>query len=332
MSLAWIADIHWPPDGVYWGIQITGPLSSEREGFTMKITKIPALAAVPAIALGAAGLAACSTTTVHRAVAAVPATTSAPAAAATSSPASSAPATSAPPSNTGPIATTFTVTGTDNNGNASTYNVTAVRVDQHSSLLPYDSLTNPADHLAAVEFRITGVTGQSSDDANSDAQAFTGNTEQVSSAFNQTPDGGNWNSGEFTVAPGQTASGWVTFELPPGQTVASVQWAPGFSGQAGTWTVTPAAPQAAPATAPAAPQAGTECAPGLFVNAVTSCPFADNVDTAYAAAGVASGNVSAYSPVTGMTYTMYCNDAGAAQGTGEVDCTGGANSLVVIDG
>jgi hypothetical protein len=74
------------------------------------MSKIISLAAVPAVALGTAGLAACSTTTVHPAAATTPAATSAPAAAATSAPPSSAPATSAPPTNTGPVGTSFTVT------------------------------------------------------------------------------------------------------------------------------------------------------------------------------------------------------------------------------
>jgi hypothetical protein len=129
------------------------------------------------------------------------------------------------------------VKGSNNSGNDTTYTVTAIKVDQHSALTPYDTLTNPSDHLAAVEFKISGVSGQSQDNANLDAAVLTGNTQQVSSALNDTPNGGNWNYGDFSVAAGQSASGWVTFELPPGQSVASVMWTPGFSGDTGTWTV-----------------------------------------------------------------------------------------------
>jgi hypothetical protein len=187
---------------------------------------------ITAAAIVTAGIAltACSGgTTVTKA--ASPSTHAAPAR--TSAP---APTPTTPP-NTGPLGTTFKVTGTNDSGNSMSYDVTAVKVDQHSALVPYDSLTNPSDHLAAVEFKITGVSGQSSDDANNDAAALTGNTEQVSPADNSTPDGGNWSYGEFTVSPGQSATGWVTFELPPGQSIASVQWVPGLGSTAGTWTV-----------------------------------------------------------------------------------------------
>jgi hypothetical protein len=137
----------------------------------------------------------------------------------------------------GPLGTSFTVTSTDDSGNATAYTVTAVKVDQHSALAPYDTLDNHGDHLAAVKFRITGKTGQASDDANNAAAAISGDTTQYQTRYNSTPDGGDFRSGQFTVAPGQTVSGWVTFQLPPGQSVASVQWAPGYDGGAATWTV-----------------------------------------------------------------------------------------------
>jgi hypothetical protein len=154
---------------------------------------------------------------------------SAPAVSTTEAPAAAA---------TGPLGTVLTVTTNDpSTGQDSSYEITAVEVDQHSRLVPYDSLSNPANHLAAVKFRITGVTGDSSDDAYNDATAITTDSNQVQSGLNGTPDGGDFNNGTFTVGPGQTVTGWITFEIPPGQVIAYVQWAPGFSGHAGTWTV-----------------------------------------------------------------------------------------------
>lgn len=190
---------------------------------------------VPGVAALAIGAVACGPSVTKSAAPPTPvAPSSAPAL--PNPPASSAPA-PAPSSNSGPVGTEYTVSGTDESGNNTSYDVTAVKVDQNSALVPYDSLTNPADHLAAVEFKITGVSGQSEDDANSDATALGTDTTEYQSADNATPDGGNWNFGDFSVAAGQTASGWVTFELPPGQSVASVQWAPELSGSAATWTV-----------------------------------------------------------------------------------------------
>jgi hypothetical protein len=211
-------------------------------------TTVTAITAATTVAALSGGLAACSTGNVSKVSAPQ---TSAPA------PATSAPQAAPPPNpNSGPLGTAYQVGGTDSN--STTYEVTAVTVDQYSSLTPYDSLTNSADHLAAVKFRITGVTGQSSDDANNNATVISGDTTQYPSAVNATADGPNFSSGSFTVAPGQTASGWVTFELPPGQSIASVQWVPssGLSDQAGTWTVAGTPPAAAPATpVPAPPQA-----------------------------------------------------------------------------
>jgi hypothetical protein len=226
-------------------------VSEGRRGTGTTVTAMTAGAAV-AVALGG-GLAACSTGSVSRVLAPKP---SAPAPA-TSAPKAAPKTTPRSNPNSGPLGTTYQVGGTDSNSNSTAYKVTAVVVDQHSSLAPYDSLTNSADHLAAVKFRITGVTGESSDDANNNASVISGDTTQYPSALNSTADGPNFSSGSFTVAPGQTASGWVTFELPPGQSVASVQWVPssGLSDQAGTWTVAGTPPTAAPAApVPAPPQ------------------------------------------------------------------------------
>jgi hypothetical protein len=60
---------------------------------------------------------------------------------------------------------------------------------------------------------------------------------------------------------------------------------------------------------------------GISVNADTSCPFAENVESAWESSG-GSGSVSAYSPVTGLAYTMSCT----ASGTGYEVCTGGDNA------
>jgi hypothetical protein len=260
----------------------------------MRIPVETITAAAVAAALGG-GLAACSTGSVSKVSAP---TTSA------STPATSAPRT-APPSNpnSGPLGTTYQVRGTDSSGNNTTYTVGAVTVDQQAPLAPYGSLTNPADHLAAVKFRITGVTGQSSDDANNNASVISGDTTQYPAALDNTTDGPNFSSGSFTVAPGQTVSGWVTFELPPGQGIASVQWVPsaGLSDQAGTWTVAGTPPAGAPATsspaptqAPApsqqAPQGSTAPAQNVSAEAVVTQFYQDINDHNYQAAWALGGD------------------------------------------
>lgn len=148
----------------------------------------------------------------------------------TQSASSPSPTQSSPP--TGSIGTTYTVTSSE----GSSYDVTLDKVDQHATLGPYETLSNQADHAAAAEFTIKGDSGQTSDDANSDANAIgSDQTEYQFAAIQLTVP--NFSSGLFNVAPGQTEKGWVAFELPPGVTVAQVQWAPGFSGKAATWQV-----------------------------------------------------------------------------------------------
>ncbi len=75
---------------------------------------------------------------------------------------------------------------------------------------------------------------------------------------------------------------------------------------------------AAPAPAPAAP-ALTNCGMDLYAGANTSCAFAQNVAANY----TGSGADYAYSPVTGLNYTMTCTEGGSI-----VVCTGGNNAYV----
>ena len=73
--------------------------------------------------------------------------------------------------------------------------------------------------------------------------------------------------------------------------------------------------------APAVPvYSGTDCGGGVYAGANTSCPFAENVAANYTGPGADY----AYSPVTGLNYTMTCNEAGY----GNVTCTGGDDASV----
>jgi serine/threonine-protein kinase len=81
-------------------------------------------------------------------------------------------------------------------------------------------------------------------------------------------------------------------------------------------TVYVQAPAAAPAPAPVL----TDCGGGVYAGADTSCPFALNVAANY----TGTGPDYAYSPVTGLSYTMNCSDSNP------IICTGGDNALVQI--
>ena len=83
------------------------------------------------------------------------------------------------------------------------------------------------------------------------------------------------------------------------------------------------------ATAPPSSSSGgssggsSSCGDGLSVNSVTSCPFAQNVRSAYASSG-GSSSIEVYSPVTDTTYRMSCG------GSVPVICTGGNGAAVYI--
>lgn len=151
----------------------------------------------------------------------------------------SSPASAPPDSSSGPVGTPFTVQSTDDNGNPVTYQVAVTKVDQHAELAAFNTLDNPADHMAAVRFTVTGVKGQSSDDVLSDATAYGKDTTTYEASLNDVKEGSAFNSGSWQVGPGQTVSGWAAFELPPGATVAQVKWTPtaGMSDSSATWNV-----------------------------------------------------------------------------------------------
>jgi hypothetical protein len=89
---------------------------------------------------------------------------------------------------------------------------------------------------------------------------------------------------------------------------------------------TPAPPRHEPSSplpsTPAPPPALESCGGELEVNSYTTCPFAEAVETSYfAEIGSGSGTVTAYSPVTETTYSMYCTSS-------PHECTGGTNAAV----
>jgi serine/threonine-protein kinase len=69
------------------------------------------------------------------------------------------------------------------------------------------------------------------------------------------------------------------------------------------------------------PADAVPCDKGLWVNEVTTCPFAENTRSAYAESN-GSRELQVYSPVTGLTYDMTCT------GSSPVVCRGGNNAAV----
>ena len=69
----------------------------------------------------------------------------------------------------------------------------------------------------------------------------------------------------------------------------------------------------------------TACGGGVYAGANTSCSFAMNVSGEYGS-NYGTSSLTAYSPATGLTYTMSC---GTWSGGGHV-CTGGNNASVYM--
>lgn len=160
--------------------------------------------------------------------------------AAVSAPAAAAPETpaSTPDNLTGPLGTTFTVTSTDSSGNDVSYNVTATRVLDPAR--GADQYTTPdiGKRFVGVQFTIAGGSGYSHDNANSDAVILGSDGQTYTPTFDSISAGTNFNAGDFSVTAGQSQIGWVTFQLPRGVSVTSVQWQPGLGDQQpATWTV-----------------------------------------------------------------------------------------------
>lgn len=84
-----------------------------------------------------------------------------------------------------------------------------------------------------------GVSGRFSDDANSDALLIGSDGQTYQADFNSIAGFTNWNSGIFNVSAGQLSIGAITFQVPDGVRVASIQWDPngGFGDSPpATWT------------------------------------------------------------------------------------------------
>jgi serine/threonine protein kinase len=155
---------------------------------------------------------------------------------------------------------------------------------------------------------------------------FAANVEQ---AYGQT-SGGDQTVTAYSPATGETytiaCSGGSPHVCSGGTTHdASVYFTSGPGVGAPASTASGGAPSPS-----AASGASSACDSGISVGSVTTCPFADNVFAAYVADYRANGEqsnvvVTAYSPVTHLTYHMDCANDGTT-----VTCTGGKNSLVTF--
>ena len=140
---------------------------------------------------------------------------------------------------TGQLGHTVTVFASD----GTAYTVAAMKVLDPAQASPDAAATPaPSTRFVGVEYVISATAGSLSEDARNGAFAR-GSDGQIYSALADGPItagtafGGG--TGQITLAPGQSATGWVTFQIPDGVTVTSVEWRPNEQSNATglTWNV-----------------------------------------------------------------------------------------------
>ncbi len=147
----------------------------------------------------------------------------------------SAPATKAAGAPTEHVGGGFAVTSSS----GSKYDVHLTKVIDPAQGTDEFSTPDAGKRLVGAVFRITGVKGNSSDDANNDATLIGSNGQAYQADFDSIAGYTNFSSGQFNAAPGAAEVGAVTFQVPAGVKVAEVQWSAdsGFGGAPGIWKV-----------------------------------------------------------------------------------------------
>ena len=134
--------------------------------------------------------------------------------------------------------TSSTLSFKDENGDA--YSVDLVEVIDPAQGADQFTTPNAGDRFVAADFKITDTGKQAtSDDANSTASIVGSDNQTYTADFDSVSGCTNFNSGEYQINPGQSATGCVVFQLPTTIKVSKVEWSPngGFGGSFGTWNV-----------------------------------------------------------------------------------------------
>jgi len=111
-------------------------------------------------------------------------------------------------------------------GHGNTYRVTMVKVIDPARGADQSSSPDTGKRFVGLVFRIRALTGSpQNEDADSDAVLVGGNGQTYSADYFDGIIGySNFDSGSIHVAPGNTVTGAVTFEVPDGVTISKIQW------------------------------------------------------------------------------------------------------------
>lgn len=200
-------------------------------------------------------LAGCSSGKISTAPAPTPTTGTSPPSASVSNPAApttapppSAPAATAPPTTAAPkaqVGDTLDLAGTDSGSRMA---VSLTRVVDPATAADEFSSPSPGSRLVSVQFRLKDIgTAVYSDAPSNGAEVIDSNGQGYGASIADSAAGPGF-PGTVHLAPGDTALGYVTFQVPSGAKVAKVQFTlnSGFADNTGEWIVNSSAAQAPP--------------------------------------------------------------------------------------
>ncbi len=138
-------------------------------------------------------------------------------------------------SDTGAVGDTFTYTA----GDGTSYDIRLIKVLDPAQGANEFYTPDSGKRFVGTEFKITAVSGSVDENANNNAVIQGSDSQMYSPDFSEISAGTNFNNGSIRLAEGGSVKGWVTFQVPEGVKVTSVQWTPmsGFSDAMVTWFV-----------------------------------------------------------------------------------------------
>jgi hypothetical protein len=155
-----------------------------------------------------------------------------------------APATTAPAAAPSGVGHSYAITSSDVSGKVlSTYRITLDKVTEPAPPDPQDIASNgenvsaapKGQHLAGVQFAVTGLTGSMNDSVMLSYSVLASDHHRYNPSINSEV------AGEvipgFKVQPGQTQIGSVTFVIPNGVHLTSVQYEPLSGSDPVTWNL-----------------------------------------------------------------------------------------------
>ena len=110
-------------------------------------------------------------------------------------------------------------------GSGDTYRVTLVKVIDPAQGADQFSSPDSGKRFVGLVFTIKALSGSpQNEDANNDAVLVGGNGQNYSADFDGIAGYTNFDSGTIHAAQGDTVTGAVTFQVPDGVPVSTVQW------------------------------------------------------------------------------------------------------------